>query len=1064
MSRTYFVLLLSLLFSQKTAGQIPYWQDQHTFAVNREKSATEFAVFPSRAEALARSFEQSPYIQSLNGVWDFCYYDNPSQLPDGICQQPTAVRWQPIRVPGNWELQDFGVPIYVNTHYEFAPLNPQPPLLPDANPVGVYHRSFEIPDTWQGRRIFLNIGGAKSGVYLYVNGQEAGYGEDSKDLAKYDITPYLRPGSNDLVLKIYRWSTGSYLECQDFWRISGIERDVYLSSETPQALVDFEAIATLDATCHRGEFRLEMQLRNSEEVAVGYELLDREGKPVLSGRQIAQENRISFDGNVPDVKPWSAEDPYLYTLLMQVGSEYIPFRIGFTRFEMADSQLRDANGRPYKVLLVNGQPIKFKGVNLHEHDPYTGHYVTPELLRRDLELMRRNNINAIRTCHYPQPRFFYELCDSIGIYVYSEANLESHGMGYDLKAGGTLGNNPGWYDAHLDRVMNMYERCRNFTSVAILSLGNEAGNGYNFYRIYEVVKAREKGRRNRPICYERAEFEWNTDMLVPQYPSAEWLERMGREGSDRPVCPSEYAHAMGNSTGSLDLQWQAISRYPNLQGGFIWDWVDQGFDKPDAEGRHYWAYGGDYGEHAPSDANFVCNGLVNPDRLPHPALSEVKYVHANVAITAVDPQAGCYEVFNRFYFTNLTSYRLRYEIRADGERVKRGELGLTASPQQSEPIRIPVVKYAAEKAYTLLFEVITTRADRLIPAGEVVAWQQFALHAPQRKAAPVAAGTMTCTQDEQTIRIESPRVSFRFDKMQGIVDSYRVDGVELIADGFGLRPNFWRAPVDNDYGNGQPSRCQEWKTDSRTFRAEPTVEQADDCVRLTVRYALSAGNSYTIIYKVFPSGIVHVAADFKGVETSTPIDIPRIGLRWRMASSNDRFSYYGLGPEENYWDRQSGATYGLYATSATDAYYPYVRPQECGHHCGTSWIGMPQASIIADEQLEFNLLRCAIEDLDSEEAVQHDYQWSNFSSDEQHDPAQARNRLRRQHHINDVSVRDFVEVCLDARQSGVGGYDSWGAHAEKSRTLWNDRDYTFGFAIVPTSVLPLQKARRYKYE
>lgn len=545
MKRTF--TLLAAALATTAAAQKPYHRDLAVLEVNREAPRTEFVEFASRDEALTRSFERSDAYRSLDGVWKFRYADDVRALPaDATAADADTSAWSDIRVPGNWELQGHGTPIYVNTRYEYATIDPAPPHLPEAIPAGVYRRTFTVPEAWAGRRIYLTIGGAKSGVYVYVNGREAGYNEDSKNPAQYRIDPLLRPGENTLALKMTRWSTGSYLEAQDFWRISGIERTVYLSAETPDALRDFEVVSTLDDSYRTGLFTLKMFLAGDREVEAGYELLDPEGRTVASGRQQATGEAL-FRAEIPDAAHWTAETPDRYRLVMHVRTPertvYVPFSVGFRRFEFADAAERDAKGRPYRVLLVNGQPVKFKGVNLHEHDPRTGHYVDEELLLRDMRLMKAHNVNAIRTCHYPQQRRFYELCDSLGFYVYSEANVESHGMGYDLAAGRTLGNDRAWWPAHETRLRNMYMRCRNYPSVSIFSPANESGNGYNFYKAYEWLEAREKGegRMNRPICYERAQWEWNTDMFVPMYPTAGMLEEWGREGTDRPVVPCEYS-------------------------------------------------------------------------------------------------------------------------------------------------------------------------------------------------------------------------------------------------------------------------------------------------------------------------------------------------------------------------------------------------------------------------------------------------------------------------------------------------------------------------------------------
>ena len=579
--------------------KLPYWKDIQTVAVNKEYPRTAFMTYDNRNQALTGEYENSPYYKLLNGTWNFYYADAYKDLPANIEQPDANIAWKEIKVPGNWEVQGYGVAIYTNHGYEFKPRNPQPPQLPETNPVGVYQRDIEIPADWDGRDIFLRLEGAKSGVYVYVNGQEVGYSEDSKNPAEFLINNYLKPGKNSLVIKIFRWSTGSYLECQDFWRMSGIERDVFLFSQPKTHIKDFNVVSTLDDTYKNGIFKLNVDVTNhtaaNKEVTVAYELLDATKKVVAEGNTPCPvtadgQKSISFEAALSNVKTWTSEHPNLYRLLISLKdgektSEIIPYTVGFRRFEIKPTDQIAENGKPYVCLFVNGQPIKLKGVNIHEHNPETGHYVPEELMRKDFTLMKQNNINSVRLCHYPQDRKFYELCDEYGIYVYDEANIESHGMYYNLSRGGTLGNHPEWLKPHMDRTINMYERNKNHPSVAIWSLGNEAGNGYNFYQTYLWLKEREVKGMNRPVNYERALWEWNTDMYVPQYPSAAWLEEIGKKGSDRPIAPSEYSHAMGNSNGNLAAQWRAIYKYPNLQGGYIWDWVDQGILETDENGR-----------------------------------------------------------------------------------------------------------------------------------------------------------------------------------------------------------------------------------------------------------------------------------------------------------------------------------------------------------------------------------------------------------------------------------------------------------------------------------------------
>lgn len=1084
-----------------TSLNLPYWQDIQTVSVNKEAPRSAFMTYSDKATALSLAYEKSPYYQLLNGTWKFYFVNSYKELPANITDPSVSTdSWNDIQVPGNWERQGFGVAIYTNHGYEFKPRNPQPPLLPEENPVGVYRRDIEIPSDWDGRDIYLHIGGAKSGTYVYVNGQEVGYSEDSKNPAEFLINKYLKPGKNVLTLKIFRWSTGSYLECQDFWRVSGIERDVYLWSQPKTAIQDFRVISTLDDTYKTGIFKLAIDLKNHEEKAknltISYELIDDSGKTIATECKNlwvspAVNSTASFETTIPDVATWTAEIPNLYKMVMTIKDgdktvEVVPYHVGFRRFEMKQTKELAGNGKPYTVFLVNGQPVKFKGVNIHEHNPETGHYVPVELMRKDFELMKKHNINSVRLCHYPQDRKFYELCDEYGLYVYDEANIESHGMYYSLSKGGTLGNNPEWLKPHMDRTINMYERNKNYPSITFWSLGNEAGNGYNFYQTYLYIKNKEKDGMNRPVNYERALWEWNTDMYVPQYPGASWFEEIGQKGSDRPVVPSEYAHAMGNSTGSLLDQWNAIYKYPNLQGGYIWDWVDQGFLEKDANGRPYYTYGGDYGVNAPSDGNFLCNGIVGPDRTPHPAMAEVKYVYQDVAITAKDLANGTFEVFNRYYFKNLKDYMITYTIMANGKAVRHGKVSLDIAPQTSKELQVNIAGLKPQKdtEYFVNFSVVTVQPEGLIPQGHEVASEQFRLPIESIKSDIKTSGpALSVSENGDELVASSSKVNFVFNKKTGLVSSYKVGSTEYFSEGFGLQPNFWRGPTDNDYGNGQPKREQIWKQSSKNFDvSDATVKMDGKNAIMTINYLLPAGNLYIVDYTIYPSGAVHVAAHFTSTEmneaetevseatrtaTFTPgrdaarkeaskLTVPRIGVRFRVPATMNQVEYFGRGPEENYWDRKAGTLVGLYKSTAEDLYFPYVRPQENGHHTDTRWVSVSSnkgkgLKIVADELIEFNALRNSIEDFDDEEQVNLPRQWSNFTPEQiaNHDEVAAKDVLRRQHHINDVTPRNYVEVCIDLKQQGVGGYDSWGARPEPQYTLPANKDYQWGFTIIP---------------
>ena len=964
---------------------LPYWQDMKVTSVNAETRRTEVIWYASREDALSKGFRESENYLDLNGTWDFKYFEDHRQmaLPEN---------WDRIQVPGNWEVQGWGTAIYTNIPYDFCPKDPVPPVLPQAFPSALYRRSFTVPESWKGREVFLNLCGSKSGTYVYVNGKEIGYSEDSKSLARFCITDAVKEGENEVLLRIYRYSTASFLEDQDFWRLSGLERDVYLSSEAKDSRFDFSVVSTLAEDLETGLFSLQMRSRGP--VEAGYQLLEKDGSVVAEGK-------LPFEGcvRIPHVRRWSAETPELYTLLLHVNGEYARFDVGFRRLEIKSVQDGD---KEVKALLVNGCPVKIKGVNLHEHNPYTGHYVNRQDILKDLLLMKRANINAIRTCHYPQPREFYELCDSLGFYVYDEANVESHAMGYSLDR--TLGNKAEWYPKHIDRILNMYYRTANYPCVTFLSLGNEAGNGVNFYEAYKALKALEENGQNRPVVYERAEYEWNTDLIVPQYPGADWFRRMGETYTERPVCPSEYAHAMGNSTGSLDWQWEQIYAHTQLQGGFIWDWVDQGL----YDGERGWTYGGDYGENAPSDGNFCCNGIVNPDREPHPAFYEVQHVYQNVSIRPIDAEKGLFEIFNRHYFTALDKYHVKWWVERDGKRPfwwfsHRKRFAIAPQAAESFGLKLPRMKKPGQ--YRIFFEVYEGKT--------LVAWDEVLLKDTSAPKEHKVKGTLQLTENDSTVTVYNNKMKLVFDKKEGFVKTWTVRGKDVVDPSFGLRPNFWRPSNDNDYGNGAPQRTQMYR--QYTCPLQVSSRKEDSKAVITV---YGTGVRACEEYTVFPDGSLHIGVQTAQAEEG--VEIPRLGFRFRVAE--DGFRYFGRGPQENYWDRHSGSFKRMWTSSAPKEYYPYVRPQECGHHSDVSWLRMGALTVEGD--FEFNALRQTVEDLDG-------------------GPGKA------QTHLCDVPVRDFTEVCIDYRMSGVGGYDSWGARPEPARTLWGDQTYQYNFTLIP---------------
>jgi beta-galactosidase len=1080
--KTSSILLLTLILPVLVKAQetLPYWKDVKVTGVNKEFPRTTFMSYDNLKDASSFQYENSKYYDLLNGVWKFYFVDEYKKLPENITDSNLDTQdWRDITVPGNWELQGFGEAFYVNQQYEFATYRPNPPVLPEKNPVGVYRRDIDIPSDWMNRDIFLHLAGAKSGVYVYVNGKEVGYSEDSKDPAEFLISPYLKEGKNVLTLKIFRWSTGSWLECQDFLRVSGIERDVFIWSQPKTAIQDFRVVSSLDETYKNGIFRLGLDVKNAnnavKNVVVKYELSDENGNIALSGSQnktlsAHDTQTLSFESDIPNVKTWTSEHPNLYRLIMTVEEngkvlEVVPFKLGFRKIEIKESEW-EVNKKKLRLFYVNGQAIKLKGTNIHETTE-SGHYISPEKMRRNFEIMKQNNINAVRLSHYPQDRKFYEMCSEYGIYVYDEANIESHGMYYTIHQSdmrkGTLGQNPDFLQSHLSRTQNMFERNKNYPCVTIWSLGNEAGNGYNFYNTYTYLKEADRNLMARPVCYERALEDWNTDMIVPQYPSAKSFEYYGINGrrtesaDNRPYIPSEYSHAMGNSNGNLYDQWVEVYKYPNLQGGFIWEWIDHAVKIKDPSGKDFWAYGGDYGKDQPSDGNFVADGIVNPDQNPHPAMAEVKYCYQNVAFEAVDLSTGQIKIKNRFYFSNLSEYSVKYKIFENGKLWKENVLQLNLAPQDSAEVTIPVSKlrFKPDMVYFVNFEVSSKEPQPLVPASHTIAYEQFELPSASEKVlyANTAGPKLQISETGDILSVTSSKVNFVFDKQKGMLVNYKVNGCEYFSEGFGLQPNFWRGPTDNDYGNGAPARLQIWKESGKN----PPVSKASlvmngSVAELSVNYRLAAGNDYTVDYKIYPSGVVHAAIRFAAVEAP---ELPRIGVRFRLPASMNKIKYLGRGPEENYADRYKGTLVGLYSATAESMYYPYVRPQENGHHTDTRWIVLQTDKgkglrIEADKTIEFNALRNSIEDFDCEES-NADYQWNNMSprAIANKDYEAAKNVMRKQTHEYDIVPRNFVEVCIDYKQQGLAGYDSWGSRPLPAYSIPANADYNWGFTLFP---------------
>ena len=1010
------------------------WENPWMFNQNKEEPYATFVPFPDIDSALKNDKKNSPFYKSLNGMWKFNWVSKPEDRPlDFYKPDYDLSSWKEIAVPSNWELQGYGFPIYVNSSYEFT-RHPDPPHIPhDYNPVGSYRRTFVIPGNWRDMEVFLHFGAVKSAFYVWVNGQKVGYSQDSKTPAEWDITPYLQKGDNSVALEVYRWSDGSYLECQDFWRISGIERDVYLYAAPKVRIRDFFAVADLDENYSNGKLSVNVELKNNmPELKAGkfkleLQLFDAQKKVVVSETKSVDINKkekadVSFEQMVKNPKRWSAETPDLYSLLLQLKdkdnklTEVAGCKLGFRKVEIK-------NGR----LLVNGVPVLIKGVDRHEHDPYTAHVISEESMVKDISLMKQSNINTVRTSHYPNDPRWYELCDEYGLYLIDEANIESHGMGYREKS---LAKNPEWGPAHLDRTMRMVERDKNHPSVIIWSLGNEAGDGVNFEATSAWIHQRDK---SRPVHYERAGLRSYTDIVCPMYSDIAELEAYASQEQTRPLIMCEYAHSMGNSTGNLQDYWDVIEKYEQLQGGSIWDWVDQGFAKVNEKGERFWAFGGDYGPpDIPSDQNFCCNGLVAPDRTPHPALWEVRKVYQYVKIKPVDLKAGQVEIVNKYDFINLSRFNIEWQVVADAKEVAKGVISrpdIAAHSSKSFRLEMPSIAPKTGAEYFLNFSVKTTEDAPLIPRGYVVASEQLKLPLEAEVAGTASSSLpgLKLVQNEFEATVSGDNFSVRFDKKSGLMTSFNFKGTELIEQA--PEPNFWRAPTDNDFGNGMHKRCALWRKAGEHRNLDGLrIEQVNPSeVRVDVDWTLvDVPAKHRLSYIVLGSGDVIIENDFRPQAEKLP-EIPRLGMKLAMPQGFRQINWYGRGPHENYCDRKTSAFVGVYGASVEEMIIPYVSPQEYGNRTDVRWVAVSNQEgtgllAVGLPLIEFSVLPYTVEDLTLES--------------------------RGSKHPADIAKRDFVAVNLDYKQMGVGGDDSWGAKPHPQYLL-PAKDYSWKIRLRP---------------
>lgn len=1043
MTKTIRIVLPLLCFSGCTDDSVrPHWNNIDVIRENVEAPRAHFVANRNANTGV-------PHRLSLNGNWKFHYSDSPAGRPvDFYKTEFDTSDWQSIPVPSNWEREGYGYPIYVNVPYPFEIDEPNVPA--EENPVGSYRRTFDIPEAWIGEQVFVEFGAVSSAFYLWVNGEYVGYSEGSKTPSEFNISNVIGPGENTISVEVYRWSTGSYLEDQDFWSLSGIQRDVNVFVRPHARVRDFFVHASLENGYRDGAFELEVELVNDDREAEKTLAIEiRDGNDVIHSEDVSLtlppgESRHAFETTLANVRTWSAETPYLYDLQITLDDEVISLPVGFRSSEII-------NGR----FLINGKLVKLKGVNLHEHHDVTGHVVDEETMLTDIRLMQGANLNAVRNSHYPEPERWYELTSEHGLYVIDEANIESHGYGYDHDK--TLGNKPHWMSHHLDRTRRMLERSKNFPSVVIWSLGNEAGDGVNLGATYKWIKSRDL---SRPVQYEtEGNIEEVGERHSDFHSSMYWrywdLEQYAQTNNDRPFVLIEYAHSMGNSTGNLSDYWDVINRYDILSGGFIWDWVDQGLLEQNEDGVPYWTYGGDYGpSDVPSSGNFNFNGVIFPDRRIQPAYWEVKRVYQHVDFALVDVDQGSVEISNNYDFINLAAFELEWDVIADGVVVQSGVVRSLDIEPESKGMVYPQYNTRALQAgpeYHLNLRLVAPQARGLMPAQHVYAEAQIDLRTLAAEFLTDAAGggALGFDDDDEAIRVSGDGWSAAVSKDTGLLSSLEWMGAEMLLAP--LTPNLWRAPTDNDFGNYMQDWAAVWEqaARNRTLESLRQVVGLNRQIGIVAEFGLSDadGNdiaTWSIEYRFAGDGRIHVMNKFERKE-GLPV-VPRLGMNVELVRAMDSVEWFGRGPFENYVDRKVAANIGRYRNTVADHYVPYMRPQENGYKTDTRWVSLHDSDkagllVVADDEIGFSVHHNRMSDFVPPAKIA-------ITSED--GPGARNNDERVNIHVSDVVPRDIVSLNIDYGQMGVGGDDSWGKRTLSKYSL-ADTHYNYGFTLLPYS-------------
>ena len=1014
---------LFTVFALAASAQSNEWRNPQVNAVNRAPMHTNYFAYENADAAKKGLKESSANYMTLNGAWKFNWVKDADARPMDFWKTTFNDKgWDDMQVPGVWELNGYGDPIYVNVGYAWRnQFKNNPPEVPtENNHVGSYRREIIVPASWKGKDIIAHFGSVTSNMYIWVNGRYVGYSEDSKLEAEFDLTPYLKPGQKNLIaFQVFRWCDGTYLEDQDFFRFSGVGRDCYLYARNKKRIQDIRVTPDLDTEYKNGSLAVKLDLKGSG--TVDLELVDATGKQVATA---TAKGSGTVTMNVENPNKWSAETPYLYTLRasMQGSNEVIPVNVGFRKIELKGGQI-----------LVNGKAVLFKGADRHELDPDGGYVVSPERMLQDIQIMKQYNLNAVRTCHYPDNNLWYDLCDKYGIYVIAEANVESHGMGYGEA---TLAKNPSFKQAHLERNQRNVQRGFNHPSIIFWSLGNEAGDGPNFEACYKWIKAEDP---SRACQYEQAGLKEHTDIFCPMYYGYEGMEKYGqRTDATKPLIQCEYAHAMGNSQGGFKEYWDIIRKYPNLQGGFIWDFVDQSVRWKGKNGVEIYAYGGDFNRFDASDNNFCDNGLISPDRNPNPHMHEVSYFYQNIWTTPGDLSKGEINIYNENFFRDLSAYYMEWEVLNNGRAIRSGRIEkLNVAPLQTVSLILKLGETDENGEWLLNVRYRQKDREGLIPVGHIVAKDQLVLHpykTPEMKLKNVTENyipVITPQVNDTNIRhwiVKGENFLIRFKRSTGYMDKYIVNGLDMIKDGAALTPNFWRAPTDNDYGAKLQLKYNAWKNpDIKLISLKNNI--VDNQAVISAEYEMKQVSAKLYItYTINNQGAVQVNQKMITDKAANVSNMFRFGMQLVMPRSFENISYYGRGPMENYSNRNHCTDLGIYNQTVDEQFSPYIRPQENGTKTDIRWwrqlnISGNGLQFVADAPFSASALHYTIESLD--EGLE-----------------------KQQGHSEEVEKADLTNVLIDKAQMGLACIDSWSALPEPEFMLPYG-DYEFTFIMTP---------------